>query len=47
MKIIFLDIDDDSDMLYWQRNRFMWIDPTCGITANTAYKAGRILKRQV
>lgn len=37
-------LDDDSDMLYWQRDKFVWCDPYVGLTPNTAYKAGRILK---
>lgn len=39
-------LDDDSDMLYWQRDKFLWCDPYCGITKNTVYKATRILNRK-
>jgi hypothetical protein len=35
--------DDDSDMLYWQRDNFMWVDRHCGLTPNLIYKAKRIL----
>ncbi len=37
-------LDDDSDMLYWQRNNFLLVDGYIGITPNIAYKAIRILK---
>lgn len=36
--------DDDSDMLWWQRNNFIHIDGYAGITPNSVYKAVRILK---
>ena len=35
--------DDDSDMLLWQRENFFWVDPYCGLTPNTIYKAKRFL----
>jgi len=35
--------DDDSDMLYWQRNNFILVDAYCGLTPNQIYKAKRIL----
>lgn len=35
--------DDDSDMLWWQRNNFLHIDAYAGITPNIIYKAIRIL----
>ena len=31
-------IDDDSDMLYWQRNNFYHCDGYSGLTPNMAYK---------
>lgn len=37
-------LDDDSDMLYWQKNNFILVDHYTGITPSTAYKAERILK---
>jgi hypothetical protein len=35
--------DDDSDMLYWQRNNFILIDGYVGLTPNNVYKAEYIL----
>lgn len=35
--------DDDSDMMYWQRNNFIWVDGYCGLTPTLIYKAERIL----
>jgi len=35
--------DDDSDMLYWQRNNFILIDGYVGLTPNNCYKAKWIL----
>lgn len=35
--------DDDSDMLYWQRNNLILTDQHCGLTPNSVYKAQRIL----
>jgi hypothetical protein len=29
----------DSDMLWWQREHFIWVDPYCGLTPNLIYKA--------
>lgn len=31
-------LDDDSDMLYWQRNNFFHCDAYSGLTPNIAYK---------
>ena len=39
----YLILDDDSDMLYWQRNNFMWVDGYVGLTPTIAYKAIRLL----
>lgn len=36
--------DDDSDMLYWQRNNFLWVDPYCGLTPALIFKAKQILR---
>ena len=36
-------LDDDSDMLYWQRNNFILIDGYVGLTKNAVYRAKRIL----
>lgn len=35
--------DDDSDMLYWQRNNFIQTDPYVGLTPTNIYKAEKIL----
>ena len=37
-------LDDDSDMLYWQRNHFQLVDNCVGLTENVVYKAELILK---
>ena len=42
-EIKYVIFDDDSDMLYWQRNNFIWVDPYAGLTKNLAYKAEQIL----
>jgi hypothetical protein len=34
-------IDDDSDMLYWQRNNFFQTDTYSGLTPNICYKIKR------
>ena len=39
----YIILDDDSDMLYWQRNNFFWCDPFCGLSPGVAYKAARFL----
>ena len=42
-KFKYVIFDDDSDMLYWQRNNFFWVDPYCGLTPNLIYKAKNFL----
>lgn len=37
-------LDDDSDMLYWQRNNFLLVDRHVGITPMTVFRAKRILR---
>lgn len=37
--------DDDSDMLWWQRNNFLLVDTYCGLTPNLIYKAKNILTK--
>lgn len=37
--------DDDSDMLYWQRENFILIDGYTGLTYNKTYKAKYILNK--
>lgn len=42
----YIILDDDSDMLLWQRNRFFNIDRWCGITPNVFYKMERFIKME-
>jgi len=37
--------DDDSDMLYWQKDNFLLVDRFVGLTMHVAFKAIRILNR--
>jgi hypothetical protein len=41
----YLIIDDDSDMLYCQRNNFLLIDGGVGLTHTMSYRAIRMLNR--
>lgn len=34
-------IEDDSDMLYWQRDHLFLVDRYCGLTHNTCYRIKR------
>jgi hypothetical protein len=36
-------LDDDSDMLYWQRHNLFLTDGYCGLTPNMAYRIARFL----
>ena len=38
-------LDDDSDMLYWQKDNFLHVDPYCGLTPNVAFHAIKILNQ--
>lgn len=38
-------LDDDSDMLYWQRNNYLKVDAYCGLTPNVAFHAIKILNQ--
>ena len=38
-------LDDDSDMLYWQKDNFLLVDPYVGITPNTVFRAKKIFMR--
>lgn len=38
-------LDDDSDMLYWQRNNFILVDGWVGLTPNICYRARKILNK--
>ncbi len=37
--------DDDSDMLYWQRDNFIKIDSWFGLSPNHCYRAKKILNK--
>jgi hypothetical protein len=39
----YLILDDDSDVLYYQRNNFICVDPYCGITPKTVFIGKQIL----
>lgn len=39
----YIILDDDSDMLYNQRNNFLLVDGYCGLTPNIVYRAYYIL----
>jgi hypothetical protein len=36
-------LDDDSDMLYWQKDNFIKTDAYCGLTPNNCWHAKKIL----
>jgi len=38
-------IDDDSDMLLWQKNNYFNVDSYCGLTPNLIYKIKLFFKR--
>ncbi len=38
-------LDDDSDMLLWQKDNFINVDPYVGITESVAFRAIKILNR--
>lgn len=38
-------LDDDSDMLYWQKDNFLLVDRYVGLTYGVAFRAIRILNR--
>lgn len=44
-KVKYVILDDDSDMLYWQRKNFVQTDPYCGLTSQGVFKAKNILNR--
>ena len=39
-------LDDDSDMLYQQRDNYVQVDRYCGISPSTVFKAKKILNKQ-
>lgn len=42
----YIIFDDDSDMLYWQRNNFIHIDNHFGLSPNHIYKAKLLLNQK-
>jgi hypothetical protein len=40
-------LDDDSDMLYWQKDNFILVDGYVGLTPKNCYKAVRILNSNI
>jgi HAD domain in Swiss Army Knife RNA repair proteins len=38
-------LDDDSDMLYWQRNNFILVDRFVGLTKGVVFQAAKILNQ--
>ena len=44
-KIDYVILDDDSDMLYWQRNNFIKINPYCGLNFKDTIQAIDILNK--
>lgn len=42
-RLKYVILDDDSDMLYWQRDKYIWVDPYNGLTPNIIYKANKLL----
>lgn len=41
----YIILDDDSDMLYWQKDNFLQVDRFVGLTMSIAHSAIRILNR--
>lgn len=35
--------DDDSDMLYWQKDNYIHVDPFCGLSPHNVFHAKKIL----
>ena len=44
-KVRYVILDDDSDMMYWQRESFLWVDSYCGLTPNITQKVILFLNR--
>jgi hypothetical protein len=40
-------LDDDSDMLYWQKDNFICVDGNVGITGKTVFKMERFFKYNI
>lgn len=37
--------DDDSDMLLWQKDNYIYVDPYCGLTPHSMFLAKKILRK--
>jgi len=44
-KVPYVIFDDDSDMLFWQRENYFRIDGFCGLTPNIIFRATKFLNR--
>lgn len=44
-KVQYVILDDDSDMLYWQREHFFLVDGYAGLTKNIAYRVINYLNK--
>jgi hypothetical protein len=42
-RVRYVIFDDDTDMLWWQRDKFLWVDPHSGLTPTLIHRAKRIL----
>ena len=42
-QVKYVILDDDSDMLYWQRKNYLCVDPYCGLTPKLIHRAIQIL----
>lgn len=45
--INYVILDDDSDMLLWQKDNFVQTDAYCGLTPNDVWRATKILNKPV
>ena len=45
--INYIILDDDSDMLLWQKDHFFQTDPYCGLTPNLVWRAAKFLNKPV
>jgi hypothetical protein len=41
----YIILDDDSDMMLWQRSNYFHVDGYCGLTPNVVYKATNYLNK--
>jgi hypothetical protein len=45
-EVRYVIFDDDSDMMYWQRENYFRVDAYCGLTPNIIYRAERFLNKK-